>query len=39
MAQAALGLAFERAQEAALIVDAYVRESRALDHLLQMSAG
>lgn len=38
MAQAALGLAFERAQEAILLVDAYLREAQALSRLDVISA-
>lgn len=38
MAQAALGLAFERAQEAILLVDACLREARSLEELVRPSS-
>ncbi len=38
MAQSALGLAFERAQDAILLVDAYIREARALEDLFRSSS-
>jgi hypothetical protein len=37
MAQAALGLAFERAQDAILLVDAYLREARILEEVVRPS--
>ncbi len=38
MAQAALGLAFERAQDAILLVDAYLREARILEEVVRPSS-